>query len=167
MADKETNTIETKVEQVDVNLDEIFNIAPTGESVTLPEGKEEKKSFFSRKKKADTSFLNPDDSKEEVKEEEKVKEGEEETKEAATKILAMEGLQGLLQKPSNSAVSDGLLKSTPDDTSGSSRCAASCLACLIIFFVTEQAALLSQAPWVFLEWLFWVRLDKKNKERLG
>ena len=86
MADKETNTIETKVEQVDVNLDEIFNIAPTGESVTLPEGKEEKKSFFSRKKKADTSFLNPDASKEEVKEEEKVKEGEEETKEAATKI---------------------------------------------------------------------------------
>ena len=38
MADK---TVETKVEQVDVNIDEIFSGAPGGDSITLPE--EEKK----------------------------------------------------------------------------------------------------------------------------
>ena len=49
MADKETKTVEeTKVEKVDVNLDAIFNAAPGGESITLPEGEEKKPNFFSR-----------------------------------------------------------------------------------------------------------------------
>ena len=34
---EETKTIETKVEKVDVNLDEIFNGAPVADSITLPE----------------------------------------------------------------------------------------------------------------------------------
>ena len=80
MADKETKTIEeTKVEKTDVNLDEIFNIAPTGDSVTLPEGEEEKPNFFSRKK-TDTSFLDPN-----AKGEEKVEKVEEENKEEEKK----------------------------------------------------------------------------------
>ena len=90
MADKKTKTIEeTKVEQVDVNLDEIFNIAPTGDSVTLPEEEEKKPGFFSRKK-TDTSFLDPN-AKEKVKEEEvkEKKEGEDDKEEEvkeATKV---------------------------------------------------------------------------------
>ncbi len=42
MAEKETKTVETKVEQVDVNLDDIFNAAPGGESITLPEDNKHK-----------------------------------------------------------------------------------------------------------------------------
>lgn len=88
MADKETKTVETKVEQVDVNLDDIFNAAPGGDSITLPE-ENKKPNIFSRKG-TDTSFLDPgveettktetevkeevkDEVKEEVKEEEEVK----------------------------------------------------------------------------------------------
>ena len=56
MADKETKTVETKVEQVDVNLDDIFNAAPGGDSITLPE-EDKKPNIFSRSKKTDTSFI--------------------------------------------------------------------------------------------------------------
>ena len=58
MAEKETKTVDTKVEQVNVDLDDIFNAAPGGDSITLPEETTEKKpNIFSRKKKVDTSFL--------------------------------------------------------------------------------------------------------------
>ena len=79
MAEKETKTVDTKVEQVDVNLDDIFNAAPGGESITLPEESETKPNVFSRKKPVDTSFLY-ENKKEEKKEEvveEKVEEKEE------------------------------------------------------------------------------------------
>ena len=68
MAEKETKTVDTKVEQVDVNLDDIFNAAPGGESITLPEESETKPNVFSRKKPVDTSFLY-ENKKEEKKEE--------------------------------------------------------------------------------------------------
>ena len=82
MADKvETKKVETKVEQVDVNLDDIFNAAPGGESITLPE--DTKPNIFSRKN-TDTSFLDPKQkgAKEEVVEvEEEVEDSTEEKKE--------------------------------------------------------------------------------------
>ena len=58
MADKETKTVEeTKVEKVDINLDEIFDAAPGGDSITLPE-ENQKPNIFSRKQRdVDTSFL--------------------------------------------------------------------------------------------------------------
>ena len=58
MADKETKTVEeTKVEKVDINLDEIFDAAPGGDSITLPE-ENAKPNIFSRKQRdVDTSFL--------------------------------------------------------------------------------------------------------------
>ena len=77
MAEQETKTVDTKVEKVDVNLDEIFNAAPGGDSITLPEGEKDKPNIFSRKK-VDTSFLDPNAKKEEVKEEEKKEEEKEE-----------------------------------------------------------------------------------------
>ena len=57
MAEKETKTVEeTKVEKVDINLDEIFDAAPGGDSITLPEDK--KPNIFSRtQREVDTSFL--------------------------------------------------------------------------------------------------------------
>ena len=42
---EETKTVETNKQKVEVNLDEIFNGAPGGDSVTLPE--EEKKPIVS------------------------------------------------------------------------------------------------------------------------
>ena len=78
---EETKTVETKVEQVDVNLDDIFNAAPGGESITLPE--DTKPNIFSRKN-TDVSFLDPTSKgakKEEVKEEEKKEEVEATTEE--------------------------------------------------------------------------------------
>ncbi len=64
MADKETKTVEeTKVEKVEINLDEIFDAAPGGDSITLPE-EDQKPSIFSRKQReVDTSFLDGPPSK--------------------------------------------------------------------------------------------------------
>jgi hypothetical protein len=84
MADKETKTVETKVEQVDVNLDEIFNAAPGGDSITLPEENKDKKPNIFSRQGTDTSFIdqpavekttNTETEKEEVEEvkEEEVK----------------------------------------------------------------------------------------------
>ena len=56
-------TVETKVHDVDINLDDIFSGAPGAGSITLPEEtKEEKKpNVFSRAGKVDMSFLNDED----------------------------------------------------------------------------------------------------------
>tara|TARA_R100001015_G_C4631302_1_gene193702 strand:+ start:942 stop:2219 length:1278 start_codon:yes stop_codon:yes gene_type:complete len=81
MADK---TVETKVEQVDVNIDEIFSGAPGGDSITLPE-EEKKPNIFSRKEPVDMGFV--DEPAKEEKEEEVKEEVEEEveSKEEAPK----------------------------------------------------------------------------------
>ena len=85
MAEKETKTVDTKVEQVDVNLDDIFNAAPGGESITLPEESETKPNVFSRKKPVDTSFLY--ENKKEEKKEEVVEEKVEEKIEAKEEVV--------------------------------------------------------------------------------
>ena len=80
----ETNMETTNVEEVDVNLDEIFNGAPGAGSITLPEETSKKPSIFSRGEKVDLEFLNPEpdvEAKEEVKEEEVKAEETVETKE--------------------------------------------------------------------------------------
>lgn len=51
----EEKTIETKVTQENVNLDEIFNAAPGAEAITLPE--QEKPNMFSAPGKVDMSFV--------------------------------------------------------------------------------------------------------------
>ena len=67
----ETKTIETKVEKVEVNLDEIFNGAPGAESITLPEEETKKPNVFSRKQDVDLSFIDTP-AKEETTEETKI-----------------------------------------------------------------------------------------------
>lgn len=64
---EETKTVETTKEKVEVNLDEIFNGAPGGGSITLPE-EDKKPNVFSRKKNVDMSFV--DNPPEETNEEE-------------------------------------------------------------------------------------------------
>jgi hypothetical protein len=62
----------TKVEQVDVNIDELFGL-PGAENVMLPSDEEKPKTMFS-KENVDTSFLDKTTSKEEVEKKEEVEE---------------------------------------------------------------------------------------------
>jgi hypothetical protein len=62
----------TKVEQVDVNIDEMFGM-PGAENVMLPADEEKPKSMFS-KETVDTTFLDKPTSKEEVEKKEEVEE---------------------------------------------------------------------------------------------
>lgn len=78
---EETKTVETNKQKVEVNLDEIFNGAPGGDSVTLPE-EEKKPNVFSRKKDIDMSFV--DNPAEEIVEETI----EEIVEETSTKVAA-------------------------------------------------------------------------------
>jgi hypothetical protein len=85
-----TEKIQTKVQQEDINIDEIFNAAPSGEDIIQPDTKPSKNIFSGINKKSDMSFADPDvsdatnlDEKVEDKEEEVVEEVKEkvETKE--------------------------------------------------------------------------------------
>ena len=56
-----TETVNSKVETLDINLDEIFSAAPSGADVTLPEEEKPNKNIFSGTSgKADFSFADPD-----------------------------------------------------------------------------------------------------------
>jgi hypothetical protein len=70
--DKDQVQDSTRVEQVDVNIDEMFGM-PGAESVMLPAEEEKPKSMFS-KENVDTSFLDKPASKEEVAKKEEVDE---------------------------------------------------------------------------------------------
>ena len=80
MSNTETNTVKSNVEQVDVNLDEIFNVAPTGADI-IQDNSTPKNIFSGISKKSDMKFLDPDaDDADDVsaKAEEKVEETTEE-----------------------------------------------------------------------------------------
>ena len=53
----EKNMETTNVEEVDINLDEIFNGAPSANSITLPTEKNQKQNMFSRNASVDLTFL--------------------------------------------------------------------------------------------------------------
>jgi hypothetical protein len=72
---EENKTVETTKEKVEVNLDEIFNGAPGGDSITLPEEESKKPNVFSRKQDVDMSFVD-EPAKETTEKEEEVKEEE-------------------------------------------------------------------------------------------
>ena len=57
------NTMNSNVETLDIDLDTIFNAAPSGADMTLPSGKDTKTTnniFSGMNKKADFSFADPD-----------------------------------------------------------------------------------------------------------
>jgi hypothetical protein len=57
-----TETVDSKVETLDINLDEIFDAAPSAADVTLPQEKKPNKNIFTGTGgKADFSFADPDD----------------------------------------------------------------------------------------------------------
>ena len=62
----EQNMETTNVEQVDINLDEIFSGAPGAGSITLPEETEKKPNVFSREGAVDLTFLDEESKEEET-----------------------------------------------------------------------------------------------------
>ena len=60
MSATETQTVKSKVEQVDINLDEIFNAAPSGADMIQDDKAQPKNIFSGLTKKADMSFADPD-----------------------------------------------------------------------------------------------------------
>ena len=97
MSNTETNTVNSNVEQVDINLDEIFNAAPSGADIIQQDSKKPTNIFSGTGKKSDMSFLDPDASdaddlnvKTEDKAEEKAEEPKEEVKE---EVKAEEGAE--------------------------------------------------------------------------
>jgi len=101
MSTTETKTVNSNVEQVEVNLDEIFNAAPTGADIIQDDSK--KQNIFSRPAKSDISFLDPDKSDatdlDEKKEEEKKEEVVEDKKEKEVK--AEEGKETVEKQEEN------------------------------------------------------------------
>ncbi len=58
----QTGPVKSKVEQnIEVNLDEIFNAAPSGDSMIQDNTKQQKNIFSGLQEKADMSFADPDD----------------------------------------------------------------------------------------------------------
>jgi hypothetical protein len=55
-----TSAVKSNVETIDVNLDEIFNAAPSGKDITLPSENIKNNIFSGINKKADFSFTDPD-----------------------------------------------------------------------------------------------------------
>ena len=92
MSNTETNTVNSNVEQVDINLDEIFNAAPSGADIIQQDSKKPTNIFSGTGKKSDMAFLDPDandaddlNAKTEDKAEEKAEEPKEEVKEEEVK----------------------------------------------------------------------------------
>jgi len=75
-----TETVNSKVETLDINLDEIFDAAPNAGDVTLPEEKPNKNIFSGLKQDADMSFADPDqDDKDDLNAKVEAKEKEEDS----------------------------------------------------------------------------------------
>ena len=91
-----TETVDSKVETLDINLDEIFDAAPSGADVTLPQEKKPNKNIFTGTgNKADFSFTDPDtDDKDNLDAKVEAKQAENSEEEKTTTEEAPEAEQG-------------------------------------------------------------------------
>ena len=86
-----TETVNSKVETLDINLDEIFDAAPSGADVTLPEENPNKNIFSDLNKKSDLSFADPDkDDKDDLNAKVEEKKEEAKTEEQKETVEAVE-----------------------------------------------------------------------------
>tara|TARA_B100001769_G_C22081728_1_gene582918 strand:- start:259 stop:1590 length:1332 start_codon:yes stop_codon:yes gene_type:complete len=112
-------TMNSKVETLDINLDEIFSAAPGGDAITLPEESKEspkQKSIFTRNEKSDFTFADPDkdDADDLIAKTEEAP--AEEVKETAEEVKAEEGkeVEKVESKPKEEAST--ILDSLDDET---------------------------------------------------
>ena len=81
MSTTQTEPVKSNVEQVDVNLDEIFNAAPSGDDIISQDSNKPKSIFSGLSEKADMSFADPDkDDKDDLNAKKEDKENAEEPK---------------------------------------------------------------------------------------
>lgn len=81
MSTTQTEPVKSNVEQVDVNLDEIFNAAPSGDDIISQDSNKPKSIFSGLNEKADMSFADPDkDDKDDLNAKKEDKENAEEPK---------------------------------------------------------------------------------------
>ena len=66
---EELKNIETKAETVNIDIDELFNGAPSAEGITLPQEETSKPNIFQKKDDVDMSFTDPEETVEETVEE--------------------------------------------------------------------------------------------------
>jgi hypothetical protein len=66
---EEVKNIETKSETVNIDIDELFNGAPSAEGITLPQEEPSKPNIFQKKDDVDMSFTDPEKTVEETVEE--------------------------------------------------------------------------------------------------
>jgi hypothetical protein len=92
--------IETKVETVDINIDELFNGAPSAEGITLPK-EETKNNIFKKEAEVDMSFTEQETEPEEVVEEQNKEVIQEKTEE----ILETIDTEESFSKPNKKNVS--------------------------------------------------------------
>ena len=71
---EEVKNIETKAETVNIDIDELFNGAPSAEGITLPQEEPSKPNIFQKKDDVDMSFVEPEETVEETVEEEPLEE---------------------------------------------------------------------------------------------
>jgi len=81
MSTTQTEPVKSNVKQVDVNLDEIFNAAPSGDDIISQDSNKPKSIFSGLSEKADMSFADPDkDDKDDLNAKKEDKENAEEPK---------------------------------------------------------------------------------------
>jgi hypothetical protein len=96
--------IETKVETVNIDIDELFNGAPSAEGITLPEA-EEKPNIFKKEADVDMTFVEPEENVEKASfEEENTKENIE-IEEESNQLLDNIDNEEILIKPNKKNVS--------------------------------------------------------------
>jgi len=87
--------LETKVETVDIDIDSLFDGAPSAEGITLP-SEETSQNIFKAPKKVDMSFTNPEDAVEDTVEESTEKATEETDEEITTEDVNLEATNNVL-----------------------------------------------------------------------
>jgi hypothetical protein len=92
----EKNMETTNVEEVDINLDEIFNGAPKAGSITLPTEKTQNQNMFSRNASVDLTFLDAENTETENTETEDAKEEDKTTKES--KVVSKNEIDEILNE---------------------------------------------------------------------
>jgi len=98
--------IETKVETVNIDIDELFNGAPSAEGITLPEKEDTKKNIFQKEPEVDMSFTEEQEEEvEEIKEEVKEEVKDEVIQEETNEILESIDTEDTIQKPNKKNVS--------------------------------------------------------------
>ena len=90
-----TEKLETKVETVDIDIDSLFDGAPSAEGITLP-SEETSQNIFKAPKKVDMSFTNPEDTVEDTVEESTEKATEETDEEITTEDVNLEATNNVL-----------------------------------------------------------------------